>query len=214
MRLQNEIWLPDLDTASFWSENYELKNFNKLQLNKLFAFPKISTALDIGAHVGIWSKRLAKIFNQVICYEPLPKHVECHKKNCEDFDNITLYEFALSDTHGTTLMTTKNNNSGNSAIGKKNYRNKQHVIIETRILDDFSFPMIDFMKIDVEGHEDRVLYGAERTIAKHKPLIYIEVWKGSEDKIANIMNKFGYVMTLFNPRGKDLYYLCKFENIK
>ena len=95
-------------------------------------------------------------------------------------------------------MTTKNNNSGNSAIGKKNYRDKQHVIIETRTLDDFSFFAIDFMKIDVEGHEDKVLYGAEQTIKKHKPLIYIEVWKGSEEKIANILNNFGYAMTLFN----------------
>ena len=45
---------------------------------------KAALCLDIGSHVGIWSKRLSKDFNKVICFEPLQKHIDCHMKNCEN----------------------------------------------------------------------------------------------------------------------------------
>ena len=53
MRYQQGIWLPDKDTASFWSDEYEKRDYNKLNLSG-------DVCLDIGAHVGIWTKRLSE----------------------------------------------------------------------------------------------------------------------------------------------------------
>ena len=47
--------------------------------------------------------------------------------------------------------------------------------VETRTLDSYEFDQLDFMKIDVEWFELRVLQGAENTIRKHKPIMYIEM---------------------------------------
>ena len=83
MRYQKGIWIPKKDTWKVWSKNYEIKAYNKLQL-------KGDLCLDIGSHVGIWSKRLSKDFNKVICFEPLQKHIDCHMKNCEKFKQYTI----------------------------------------------------------------------------------------------------------------------------
>ena len=42
-------------------------------------------------------------------------------------------------------------------------------------LDDYTFPRVDLVKIDVEGAEREVLEGAEETLKKHHPMVYVEV---------------------------------------
>tara|TARA_Y100000310_G_scaffold338235_1_gene427311 strand:- start:615 stop:842 length:228 start_codon:yes stop_codon:yes gene_type:complete len=73
MKKQKGIWIPEKDTWYGWGENFESREYKKLQLGGNFC-------LDIGAHVGIWTKRLSRDFSQVLCFEPLQKHIECHKK--------------------------------------------------------------------------------------------------------------------------------------
>ena len=188
MRLQKDIWLPDGDKWPHWNKNFELKEYRSLHLRG-------KLAIDIGAHVGIWTQRLAKDFEQVICFEPLPKHQECHKKNCEDLDNVKLFEYGLSNENSKQVMTTKNSNSGQSSLLSDMFlktESRTEVEVETRTLDSFDLPKMDFIKIDVEGWEYYMLLGAKETIQKYLPNIYIEVWDENYDTISELFNSWGY----------------------
>ena len=188
MKKQKKIWIPEKDTWYGWSENYESREYKKLQLNG-------NLCLDIGAHVGIWTKRLSRDFSQVICFEPLQKHIECHKKNCENLSNVTLYACALSDVETNSVMSTRDFNSGMSSLLNKKFKDKDEVIVKTKTLDSFNLPKVDFMKIDVEGYEAQVLSGAKETITKWKPKIYIEIWEKNVDIISKILDEMGYSIT-------------------
>ena len=48
------------------------------------------------------------------------------------------------------------------------------VPILTRTLDSFELPEVDFLKIDVEGHEVQVLAGARDTLRRCRPIVLIE----------------------------------------
>ena len=109
----NKIWIPDADGWSSWSLKYEQGQFNKIK--KEF---KGNIAIDVGAHVGIWTLRLSKYFGQVICFEPLLKHIECHNENCKSLNNVILNEVALSNTKRFSVMKTMDNNSGRSSLDK------------------------------------------------------------------------------------------------
>ena len=115
MRYQKGIWIPKKDTWEVWSKSYEIRAYNKLQL-------KGDLCLDIGSHVGIWSKRLSKDFNKVICFEPLQKHIDCHMRNCGNLNNIELYEYALSNEEIQTEMITIDYNSGMSSFVEKKFK--------------------------------------------------------------------------------------------
>ena len=187
------IWIPDDDDWVNWSGNYEQDQFNEVM-------PHVSNrdvALDIGAHVGIWSMRLAQNFKRVIAFEPVPKHIECWKRNMSNFiseqsdwGNIsTLETVALGHENGTATMKVPNTtNTGmaslvhevfNQRTGARwvqpGWENFPNIQVKTRTLDSYEFHQLDFIKIDVEWFELRVLQGAENTIRKHKPIIYIEM---------------------------------------
>ena len=199
MKYQKGIWIPKKDTWKVWSKNYEIKAYNKLQL-------KGDLCLDIGSHVGIWSKRLSKDFNKVICFEPLQKHIDCHMKNCENLNNIQLFKYALSDEEIQTEMITMDFNSGMSSFVEKKFKEPiSKVIVNTKTLDSFNLPKVDFMKIDVEGYEKNVIIGGEKTIKKYHPKIYMEVWDKNLKSITKIMNSMGYSVNKFVTNN----YLCE-----
>ena len=176
------VWIPDDEDWHKWSGDYEKEEFSEV----MEYISNKGTALDIGAHVGIWTKRLAEEFEHTYCFEPVPKHVECwHKNVANDFTNVDIAEVALSDVEGTAIMkvpNTTNTGMASLELEKKDGRWLQEgwedfpeIEVKTRPLDSYEFDELDFMKIDVEWHEFSVLQGALETIQKHKPDVYIEI---------------------------------------
>jgi len=171
-----KIWVPDGDTWARWSDTWELDEYNEVMQH----IPKKSVALDIGAHVGLWSKRLVKEFEHVHCFEPVKKHIECwHANVTNDFNNVDIYNVALSVAAGTSKMKVPVKNSGMATL---HYEGLNAAVVEAteedvevRTLDSYDFDQVDFIKIDVESFELKVLQGAENTIRKYKPIMYIEV---------------------------------------
>ena len=202
MKKQRGIWIPTQDNWKGWGLGYEKSEYNKLNLGG-------NLAIDIGAHVGIWSRRLSEDFSEVICFEPLAKHIECHKMNCEKLDNVTLFECALSDRETESVMTTKDNNSGMSSLHPLKFRNKSEEVVQTKTIDSFDLPKMEFMKIDVEGWEEQVILGGLETIKKYNPKIYIEILIKNYDNIFEIFNDMGYSLEVMSrPNGPDTNYLA------
>lgn len=123
-------------------------------------------AVDIGAHVGLWSWNLAKRFARVEAFEPVAEHRACFELNVEG--NIALHPVALGAAPGRIAMYTEEGSSGNSHI-KAGAGD-----IEMRTLDSFDLKDVDFIKIDTEGEEYEIVLGAADTIARCKPIMIVE----------------------------------------
>ena len=124
-------------------------------------------AVDIGAHVGLWSRLMAIDFERVTSFEPMPEHLECFRANLAGVKNIRLHEVALSDA-GPVSLKMPHDNTGNTHVADDG------VPVETRTLDSYRLREIDFLKIDVEGFELPVLLSGEKTIKRERPTIIIE----------------------------------------
>jgi FkbM family methyltransferase len=179
-----QIWVPGDDDWHAWGANWEKIEFTDIMNHHISNW---DVALDIGAHVGIWSMRLAEKFKRVYAFEPVPKHIECWKQNMQKFtsdhsewENIsTLNTVALGHENGINTMIVPNTtNTGRATFVEKLFIDKHNfpkIQVETKTLDSYEFDQVDFIKIDVESFELKVLQGAENTIRKHKPIMYIEV---------------------------------------
>ena len=63
-----------------------------------------------------------------------------------------------------------------------------------RTLDSFNIKedRVDLLKIDVEGMDNEVLTGSEKTIKKYKPIIMIESFHDCYEKSNAILEEYGY----------------------
>jgi FkbM family methyltransferase len=145
------------------------------------------TAIDVGAHIGLWSRHLTDHFNEVHAFEPIKEHRELFEKNVEG--NYKLYKYALGKKPDFIRMNLDPENTGHTHVDDEG-------IPATLIdLDAFEIKNVDFIKIDTEGYELFVLEGGRGIIEENQPLICVEqkFSKYTEDKAAvKFLESLGY----------------------
>jgi len=153
----------------FLRGKYERENIEDL----MALFPKLGiiksgcAAIDIGANIGNHTIEFAEYFDKVYSFEPNPNTYKLLEYNCQGINNVKLFNLGLSDKiEELELHELADNLGGSSAI----YHGEscQTVHINTKPLDMYIEEMndVEFIKIDVEGMEIKVLTGAEKLIRK------------------------------------------------
>lgn len=164
-----------------------------------------SIIFDIGANVGFATLPFSKILapcGKIFSFEPNPyvrtkllANIELNKLN-----NVKVEEYALQEN---PLMFTStfyirraihdsgHYNYGISSLQKHPEYNIKKEIVKTTTIDNFvkenNISHIDFMKIDAEGSDSRVLLGSKKTIEDNKPIIVYE-YSNMFDREANLEN--------------------------
>ena len=154
------------------------------------------TCIDIGASYGWFSIPFSKYFKKVVSFEPHKGVYKCFLKNIENANckNIESYNSACSNKNE-KMFFQANASTGRSQIVDYNTQNR----VKTKTIDSYHFQNVDLIKIDVEGHEDKVLQGAKETIIFSKPVIMVEIHctRSQESflhrqKIFNFLNELEY----------------------
>lgn len=156
-----------------------------------------ATAIDIGANIGNHSLYFSDHFRRVLSFEPNPRTFQLLRLNAELAGNVTCFNEGISDVNGEVLLETCNTNSGRSAITDKDGGNARSIRVKAldSVIDEAE--NVRLIKIDVEGHEEKVLIGAEQTIRRNKPVILFEQHKedfrdGSTASL-ELLKSYGYV---------------------
>ncbi len=139
-----------------------------------------SVSLDIGANIGAHTVYMKKLGN-VWAFEPQSKTFEILKANAEASRSAfeaKLFNCGLSNVTdaGFTLTVPGENNNGAGVISKTNEGESIRVERFDEIWARHGKPKIDFIKIDVEGHELPALRGAREAIRHSSPVIAFEDW--------------------------------------
>ena len=176
--------------------------FDFFQQKKIFNFLRTkiiedSIFFDVGAHYGETIKNIYKNFkvDQIHSFEASMENYKILKKNISNQNfKVSLNCFGLSDqkktafinqsieSSSTTLSSINENskyyNMKLSTLGIKkgtNFIKNEKVDLDT--LDNYveknNVKKIDLLKIDTEGHELYVLYGAKKILSKTR-FIYFE----------------------------------------
>jgi len=177
------VWLPDGEThlTNWMTTSGEIVDGKgTYQIKKLRAAvahcENLRTAVDVGAHCGMWSMQLRKQFNYVHAFEPVAAHRECFMRNVPNAEqdamqNVTLHPCALGAHEGRISIVTEPTSSGDSRVGGNGD-------IPMITLDSLNLKDVDFMKIDCEGYELYVLAGAVDMLHRCRPVVIVEQKKG------------------------------------
>ncbi len=179
-------------------DNPTVLDYQKNKLNIALSYVKeFNTAIDAGANYGIMSYNLSNKFLKVYAFEVETSVRECLRKNVEKFNlkNVVVCECGLSDKEESVSL-----NYLKNTFGTYVNRNKSGNFV-CRTVDSFNLSNVSFIKMDCEGYEPFILAGAEITIKKYRPVIFMEEknyskrYYGTEGNLAvELLLSWGYKM--------------------
>jgi FkbM family methyltransferase len=160
-----------------------------------------SIMLDVGAHVGYYSHRYAKILGQngrIFAFEPHPRTFATLQRNLRRSPNVTPVQVALAETEGTaelhdylmmsasgslhydeSMVNLQNAQVTNTDIAPRiaSAFAAQTYTVRTRPADAYLMEQgirnVDLIKMDIEGAEISALRGMKKTIANSPDLVLV-----------------------------------------
>ncbi len=190
MKRVRGVWLPDHESHLLQYATKEDWTYQKSKLDAAMQYcPKRGVAIDIGGHCGLWSRHLVDYFEHVTAFEPVHQHRQCYVENVKGM-NYTLHDCGLGSEEKLAAIHTTDGSSGDSWVMEGDE-------IEIKTLDSFNL-LPDFIKIDTEGYESRIIQGGEWTIRSCKPIMVVEQKPGKGSNLGvgdldaiHILRKWG-----------------------
>jgi len=145
---------------------------------------KFDCVVQAGGNHGMYPRLLADKFNVVYTFEPDPWNYFALVNNCQK-DNIIKLQAALGEDN--KMVSVRRSDMCNTGMHK--VADQEDSVIPMFILDSFQLKCLDFLWLDVEGYEDKVLKGAAKSIEQHHPVIFCE--HGHKD-IDKFLAQYGY----------------------
>lgn len=168
--------------------------------------------VDIGAQSGLYTLYSKYLPNaHFYSFEPFPDTYKLLNDNLTlnniPADRVTTFQMALSDKCEKTFLYVCNNHNGLHTMGENPLRfSKDNTIlleITSSTLDEQFYNKdipVDYIKIDTEGWEYKILLGGLKTIKKYNPIIQLE-WNTTnmkqcnvkENDLKDLLHNLGYI---------------------
>jgi len=198
--IKNLIPLNMLVPLKYWYSFFRGYNEPEMRLLK-YLIGKESHVIDIGGNMGIYSYYMSKFCSKIEIFEPIPSCFKALNSWSHKKEGINVHNIGLSNRSGTAELLIPVDQNGvehdsSASLENHDFTNARSESISLHTLDSYVFQNINFIKIDVEGHEFGVLNGSQETINSSKPAMLIEIEQrhNSESifKIFNFIKALGY----------------------
>jgi len=192
--------------VSQWNKKYVLAEQELSVLLQILK--KDSIVFDIGANRGELSFFFAVNCGakEVFSFEPQHRMFGILQGVAKNIKNVIPINVALSDSVKEKILRIPVKTTGRytpaasfEQLFENNFK-EERVVVET--IDSFviknNIAKVDFIKCDTEGHELAVFRGAEKTLARLRPLLYIEIKEANKELVFDFLKNKGYLPYKWN----------------
>lgn len=194
--------------------NYEISNI----LLKILKADDVF--FDVGANLGQYIIRIKQKFKagvKIYAFEPVNSNYSLLSKHInKKYENVVLENCAVSDINGKDILYIPlidnieiDTQASIDYENRKMYYNKfTKQKIEKITIDNYvdinNIRRMDYLKIDTEGNDEKVIIGAIKSISEFKPVIFCEDMESKEtlDKLFEL----NYIRFLLNRSYKLVNY--------
>ncbi len=161
---------------------------------------------DVGAHIGSYTLMAAKYALKVIAVEPEPSNFSMLRSNIRlnGFSNVVALRLSLSRNRGRMRFYLANEGDTATSSLEQDWKTRPGIAKSRKVLevesetldglsDSLDLQLIDWLKIDVEGHEVAVLQGASKTLRRTRRII-MEVSDGNEKICESLLRDAGFIV--------------------
>jgi FkbM family methyltransferase len=160
--------------------------------------PEGGVVIDAGACLGDHTVTYSQMVGHeghVYAFEPHPVTYKALYLNTARLTNVTTIQAALNDVEGCAQLRCDPN------IGASFLTEEDAMPVSCRTLDSFLLPMrrCDFLHLDAEGYEPRILRGGRKFLQRFRPAMVIEICDqhlrragSSEAELMALLHELGY----------------------
>ncbi len=149
--------------------------------NEIFHLGEDEVFVDLGAYDGDTVREFIDLTNgkykKIFALEADAKNYKKLLKNTEETENIFTYNLAAWDKKETLLFEKKKGR--NSKLSKSG-----NVEVEATDIDSLMGEKFTLLKMDVEGSEEKAITGAQESIKKYLPKLYMCAYHRNSDMYA------------------------------
>ncbi|MBT3188282.1 MAG: FkbM family methyltransferase [Anaerolineae bacterium] len=189
--------------------------------------------VDVGGNIGLYSALALHTLNsngQIITLEPHPesfallsKNVEVNQKarGTKDAPKINLFQMAASSQSGSRTLALNPENKADNRVSDAP-KEWESIPIEAKSMDDLlaeqGIEEVNFVKIDVQGYEHRIISGFMETLRRStKTILLTEFWPqgmkasgGDAHTYLQILSDLGF--TLYELKERPLGHIEPLED--
>jgi FkbM family methyltransferase len=206
--LRGKRWIAGSSINRCWLGTYDRPESDLMRAY----VPSGGICFDIGAQAGyhtLYASTLVGETGRVYAFEPAPANVVSIMENMalNRVKNVTIFQVAVSDFDGTSHFDCSNSpvsgrltESGTLSV---------HTISLDHEVESGALPEPDYIKIDAEGSELKVLRGAYRLLTRRHPTLSVEThqwlpeFSSVREDCIQFLHRLGYKLRAPDPSDTD-----------
>ncbi len=128
----------------------------------------------------------------------MPQNLQLLRQNLaqNQLSNVEVFDLAASEQNGEAVIRIAENLSTASLVWHRNDKSAIELVIKTVVVDELvnagSLLLPSFVKIDVEGAEGLALRGMQRTVARARPILFIECSDAGREITWQLLRNLNY----------------------
>ena len=166
------------------------------------------TFYDVGANIGTHTLAIAKTYGSKVKVRAFEAQRQIFNMLCgtvalNGLSNVHCHHHAVSGVSGEVLEIAlpdynSANNFGGLELLAPQRSDNGHMVktsmdrVTTLSIDSFD-ERVDFIKMDIEGMEDKALSGATVTVDRHRPICFVEIFKTDVPYVVEFFRSRGYL---------------------
>ena len=153
-------------------------SFLKKRLREIGDRP--ATVLDIGANVGFYTRFLAENSGpavSILAFEPAPANLRRLGPETSGLANVKILPWAVAAAPGQVELTLSPDSAIDHHLAGPAGAGAQTVLVKAVALDEMDWPLVDLIKMDIQGAEYLALRGMTKLLARSPGcVIVMELW--------------------------------------
>lgn len=153
----------------------------------------VEAGANVGSHTLFFAKHLSAGTVYAIEAQRLAFQALCGNMAINSINNAICFWAAAGASEGTMIVPVIDYSKANNFGGLNLYGHATGDRVPLMRIDQLQLPRCDLIKADVEGMEEEVLRGAEKTITRCKPVLYVESDREDKrDTLFQLLRSMGY----------------------
>lgn len=167
---RNKDWLWTADDDHAW--RHLTQQHPDIPQQILEEVDGVNMVVQAGGHCGLYTWQYCSAVDEVVTFEPDSWNLKCLKENLKEYNNVSIYPYALGNEDRKCGIKRDRVNSGATRV-------KRRGELLQVTLDRFHLEP-DLIHLDIEGMERSALKGMLGTINTFKPAIVLERANGED----------------------------------